>query len=232
MDTTYLSSEQIQAIYDFTRKKYVKYYDVQLEIVDHVASKIEERMMEDDTLTFEMALHEVYKSFGIFGFTKMAQSIHGVHHKMWQKRLRSFVLEYLTLPKLMITLAIVWGFHTIFSFVPSIDIEFLFIQMISFVIVIFCMIGWGLYVKRRGRYKEGKLAVIDGLTLLQIGFIFWAHMPIQMISLVVLSPWFQVVVSCVFAMYSIIAYALLFVFPRYLEQEIEQKYAHLQLDYT
>ena len=37
-----LTTTQIQSIFDFTTTKYIKYYDVQLELVDHIANRIEE----------------------------------------------------------------------------------------------------------------------------------------------------------------------------------------------
>ena len=47
-----LTPTQIQSIFDFTTTKYIKYYDVQLELVDHIANRIEELQTEDVQLTF------------------------------------------------------------------------------------------------------------------------------------------------------------------------------------
>ena len=37
-----LTKEQIQQLYKFTRQHYVEYYDVQTELVDHLANDIEQ----------------------------------------------------------------------------------------------------------------------------------------------------------------------------------------------
>jgi hypothetical protein len=64
-----LNDEQIQELYNFCRKHYVSYYDVQAELVDHLASSVEEEMQQNNDLNFEKALEKVYLSFGINGFS-------------------------------------------------------------------------------------------------------------------------------------------------------------------
>lgn len=66
-----LSKEEIQKLVHFTEKKYVDFYDVQIELVDHLASAIEDELRNDQNLTFETALDKVYGRFGIFGFDEV-----------------------------------------------------------------------------------------------------------------------------------------------------------------
>lgn len=68
-----LSKEQIEHLFTFTKKKFVHWYDLQVELVDHIANKIEAEMANDSKLTFERALGKVYASFGIFGFAKIVR---------------------------------------------------------------------------------------------------------------------------------------------------------------
>jgi hypothetical protein len=68
-----LDEAQINELFRFTEKKYVRWYDLQVELVDHLASKIEELMSKDNKLSFEHALQKVYAEFGIFGFAKVVQ---------------------------------------------------------------------------------------------------------------------------------------------------------------
>ena len=42
-----LSSNQIQQLYTFTQQHYVEYYDLQTELVDHLANSIEEQCTEN-----------------------------------------------------------------------------------------------------------------------------------------------------------------------------------------
>ena len=68
-----LSEIEINKLFRFAEKKMVPWYDLQIEIVDHLASCIEDEMTADSKLTFDLALEKVYNGFGIFGFAKIVQ---------------------------------------------------------------------------------------------------------------------------------------------------------------
>lgn len=68
-----LTEVQIDALYEFVKKKYVDYYDVQLELVDHLASEVEQHMAANPAVSFDSALQQVYSGFGLFGFTEVVE---------------------------------------------------------------------------------------------------------------------------------------------------------------
>ncbi len=68
-----LTKQEIDYLFEFVRKKNIHFYDLQLEIVDHLAMLIEEKMEEDNVLTVQTALPIVYLKFGIFGFAHIVQ---------------------------------------------------------------------------------------------------------------------------------------------------------------
>jgi hypothetical protein len=51
-----LTHSQIQYIHDFVKRKYVDYYDVQIELVDHIATAMEEKIELNPKLDFYTAL--------------------------------------------------------------------------------------------------------------------------------------------------------------------------------
>ena len=63
-----LTKEQIQGLYKFTREHFVEHYDVQTELVDHLANDIEQIWKEKPQLTFREARDTSFKKFGVFGF--------------------------------------------------------------------------------------------------------------------------------------------------------------------
>jgi len=101
-----LSKKQIDQLFLFTEKKLVRYYDVQVELVDHLATRIEEEMEADKNLGFELALQRVYAAFGIFGFAHVVQEKQNALQKrsfhLWMNELKSFV----TFPKVIFTLTL------------------------------------------------------------------------------------------------------------------------------
>lgn len=99
-----VTEEQIAQLEAFCNKHYVRYYDVRMELIDHLANAIEERRSENPGLSFEAALEEVYSEFGKTGFRSiivakeaaMAQE----HKRYYHKQFRSFF----SLPKILFTL--------------------------------------------------------------------------------------------------------------------------------
>ena len=69
-----VSTEQIQQLHTFVRGKRVRYYDLELELVDHLASSIEEQWITNPERTFEQALENSYRTFGVTGFGGIVQS--------------------------------------------------------------------------------------------------------------------------------------------------------------
>ena len=62
------TSEEIEQLYQFTRQHYVEFYDVQTELVDHLASSMEQNWEKEPELSFEENLQREFKKFGVFGF--------------------------------------------------------------------------------------------------------------------------------------------------------------------
>ena len=130
-----LTDQQIEQLFAFTRRKYVRYYDLQVELVDHLATSIEEEMDANPQLGFEHALQKVYNRFGIFGFAKVVQeresSLLKYNRKIWWDIFKSFF----TIPR--ITLTGVVYFTTVLStqVIPADALcIFIFIAWLSFTI--------------------------------------------------------------------------------------------------
>lgn len=62
-----------------------KYIDVQMEILDHVATAVEERMTENPGLTFQDAVNQTQASFGPKGFRQIEISIIGGMTRRYRK---------------------------------------------------------------------------------------------------------------------------------------------------
>ena len=101
-----LTENHIDQLYKFTRKHYVYFYDVQSELVDHLANDIEGIWEEKPNLSFEQARDASFKKFGIFGFMDVIEAKQKQMNKLYMKILWRFVKEWVTLPKLVITSSI------------------------------------------------------------------------------------------------------------------------------
>src|SRR5690554_8211682 len=98
-----LTDKQIQQIFDFTRKHYVEYYDVQVELVDHLANAIEVQWKENPNISFDDALEIEFKKFGIFGFTGLVEQMHNALRKHYHIMLCNEVSKFMSIPKALTT---------------------------------------------------------------------------------------------------------------------------------
>ena len=96
-----LTNEQIEYLFTFCEKHFVKYYDVQVELVDHLASTIEKKMISDSKITFENALEAVYSSFGPKGFTSLIEEKQKLSKKQSRKLFYSIFRDQFKWPKII-----------------------------------------------------------------------------------------------------------------------------------
>lgn len=95
-----LNQTQLTKLKSFISKKGIKHIDVQMEILDHMASAIEYRMSSDQRLSFEDAIAQTNASFGIFGISELENAIiSGLSKKyskiFWKQFLSLFGLRYI-----------------------------------------------------------------------------------------------------------------------------------------
>jgi hypothetical protein len=127
-----LSKEQIDQLFKFTEKKYVRWYDLQVEIVDHLATKIEELITKEPALSFESALQRVYTGFGIFGFAMIVRekerALEISTRRIWWKA----VGQFFTWPKIAFTACL---FMTTQQLYQMVNIEVLQIVFLAVYVV-------------------------------------------------------------------------------------------------
>jgi len=105
MEERKITPEEIDQLFDFCRKHYVNQYDLQIELVDHLASDIENRWEQDPELSFKQALNQTYKDFGISGFSKIKCESEKALRKKYNHLFWAFTAGYFKFPKIMMTLA-------------------------------------------------------------------------------------------------------------------------------
>ena len=126
-----LSNAQIQDLYTFTQKHYVEWYDVQLELVDHLANGIEAQWNENPKLTFEDALQLEFKKFGICGFSDViAKKTNALNKEYWLLIWHGFK-DYFKLPKLIITVFLIWVYFQAFVFLMEYNINLVMVPTLT-----------------------------------------------------------------------------------------------------
>lgn len=135
-----LTPEQIDRLYQFTRQHYVEYYDLQTELVDHLANSIEAQWQESSKISFEEALQKEFKKFGVFGFMDLLEKKQKAMARRYYKWVWNHFKAFFELPKIIGTVLLIATLFYFFKFndhnIKIIKILFL----IQFVIVFFAMV--------------------------------------------------------------------------------------------
>lgn len=150
-----LTQDHIQQLYKFMRVHYVEYYDLQTELVDHMANGIEEQWQNNPNLSFEEALQGEFKKFGVFGFMNVAEKRQKALGKKYRSIIWRFYKEWLQLPKLVLTFSAVIIMYTILHYTRDSDVKEYVCFGMAFLLLVFSM-GY-LFVSRKDRkFKMGE----------------------------------------------------------------------------
>jgi len=230
-----LSKEQINQLYTFTRQHYVEWYDLQTELVDHLANDIESIWKKEPQLSFNQAKNKAFKKFGIFGFGDVIKDKSNAVSKHYRKLLWKIFKDFFKPPKVIITLLITL---IIFSLI-NLTAYHLTILIIAFWIIFIIPIIFGLWYKLElnKRFKDtGKKWLIDEV-IKQSGllFIISIQIPIQLLKYInpedalKLNSTELLVASFFLSIFIIFVYILTKVIPPRLEKEMIQLYPEYKL---
>ena len=133
-----LTPEQIDNLFELCEFHNVRYYDVQIELVDHLASAIEAFWETNPELPFEEAAFMVGEQFGIEPFShasynSILPSISGLHlsgesgfvaikeakekelQRKYERLQWKYIGEFFKLPKIILTLTITFALFFVFK---------------------------------------------------------------------------------------------------------------------
>lgn len=143
---------QIEILYAFTRKHFVEWYDVQTELVDHLANGIEEQWKENPSTSFDDALRNEFKKFGVFGFMEIVEKKTNALSKYYIKEVLQYLKEYFKLPKIIIALFSIWVVFKLMQLFQNKDYFVIPLVLIVFGYVIFYATKESLRIKKN--FKE------------------------------------------------------------------------------
>lgn len=127
-----LTRAQIDQLYLFTRQHYVEWYDLQSELVDHLANAIETQWQENPKLTFDEALNNEFRKFGVFGFMGVVEEKQKFLGKKYRKLIWNYYTEFFRLPKIILTfLSMLLIYKLLIVFEGAKDIIFGLILILS-----------------------------------------------------------------------------------------------------
>ncbi|MFN3967371.1 hypothetical protein [Flavobacterium sp.] len=150
-----LNADQVERLYAFTRQHYVEYYDLQTELVDHLANAIEEQWQQNPKLSFEEALQKEFKKFGVFGFMEVVEKRQAALNKKYNKLVWNELKAFFSLPKIIGTFAAI---GIVFYLLKYFQKDVLMVQMGFLALVVFFFLGIFMLSRKnkKNHQKTGK----------------------------------------------------------------------------
>ena len=221
-----LTTAQIDQLYLFTRQHYVEWYDLQSELVDHLANAIETQWQENPKLTFDEALNKEFQKFGVFGFVDVVEKRRKYLNRKYNKLVLNNLKLFFSIPTIMVTIALVAIFFVLLSFLQK---HIPFIQLMFALLTILFI--FGLYIYSRKNKKEAQLS---GKKWLFKDIIFGYSSMAGLISFPIQfavkstfenhSNWFLLLMSFLIVLLALIEYVVLILIPSKSEEYLTQTY--------
>lgn len=147
-----LNEQQINQLYLFTRRHFVEWYDLQSELVDHLANSIEDRWKENPKLTFEEALELEFKKFGIFGFMDVVDERRRFLSKKYSRIIWKHYKEFFRLPKIILTVSSMYFLYFLSEKLQ--DSQYLYLSILAVIGVVFTVESRKIYKAQKLKEKE------------------------------------------------------------------------------
>jgi hypothetical protein len=146
-----LTAGQVEYIADYIESRDIKWYELQVELTDHMVSSMEEFWVKDPELTFHQVKQYAEEKFGRNGFKAIEKERKPILQKEFDKKQRRMVADYLKFPKIVGSILFAFvAFKVSFYFdSPSIYLFGLFASSFIFIIPM-------IYLWIRNRKIEGK----------------------------------------------------------------------------
>lgn len=228
-----LTEQNIQDLYKFTRQHYVEHYDLQTELVDHLANDIEEIWKENPNLSFEKARDKSFKKFGIFGFMDVVEKKQKQMHKRYWKIIWRFASEWFEVPKIILTISIFLGFLVLINLPFAREI---------FLIAILAFAAYSTFVSfkykrwRENKIKKEKVFLLEDMightksnfTMLTLLNVFNC-LNVSHFSLIDLSIYWQIAIALFGTLLVITSYITSTVIPEKAEELLIETYPEYKI---
>ncbi|WP_299527904.1 hypothetical protein [uncultured Lutibacter sp.] len=224
-----LTSSQIQQLYKFTRQHYVEYYDVQTELIDHLANDIEQIWIEQPNFSFEQARDLSFKKFGVFGFMDVVEARQKALNKKYWKMVWEIFKQFFNIPQIVISATLFFTFYYSFHIFPTKEL-FVSIGIAGFLIIFTRL--YSLSKMKKRRFKEtNKKWLFEEYVFNLGGGVAFVNLFFQMINFSpeIVSNTFIIIASLILTSFSLLIYITTFLLPSQIEEILIKQYPEYKL---
>ncbi len=222
---------QIEKLYLFTRQHFVEWYDLQTELVDHLANAIETQWQEFPNRTFDEALQTEFKKFGVFGFMDVVEKRQAALNKKYNKIVWNHFKEFFCLPQIIGTFAAIGILFLILKTILYSEIIFTSLLILILVVFIYELFTNAKKLKKNNERTGKKWLFKEILTGYSQGSAF-LYFPLQIVFqfrgefnndyILILASLFLVVLA-------LFQYIILVTIPNKAEEYLKETYPKYEL---
>lgn len=226
-----VNPQQIERLYEFTRQHYVEYYDVQTELVDHLANAIEEGWQENPDQDFEELLQQEFKKFGIFGFNDVVEERQKAMQKRYLKLVKKEAFQFLKLPKVIIVVFMIWLF------------TYLLLQkevgIVITGIIVFVELAWVFYelirlhkIHKKNKQQDAKIYLLEEILLRTGNTGILGFMPLYwfwIIEKTLTYQYMSIILALMITVSYLLHYIIFRIIPSKKEEILKKAYPEMEL---
>ncbi|WP_457610560.1 hypothetical protein [Lutibacter sp.] len=224
-----LSSNQIQNLYKFTRQHYVEHFDVQTELVDHLANDIEQIWQDQPKLSFEQARDISFKKFGVFGFVDVVEARSKALNKKYWELVWSIFKQFFTIPHILISITIFLAIAVGFDLF-SVKMVLLTISIGGILALFFRL--YFLQKEKKKRFKQTQKKWLLEEYIFNIGGgVAFVNLFFQLAiySPKIITINFQLIMSLILTAFILLIYITAFILPSKIEEILINQYPEYNL---
>lgn len=222
-----VTQDQITDLFAFVRRKRVRFYDLQVELVDHLATGIERIWTKKPEVSFAAARDRVYREFGITGFAHVVDArMQSITKQVWREA-ASFLVSQLHYPQILRTLLVCLMLANLLTFMQDPAI----LSVTLLVLMVFFFVGFQV---RKPRWHKQKVRFIRsegvkgaGSIIIGSAQLLCYYLPIVLQEMATWGFVFAAIGSVLIYALACLCYALTFYADRRAKEEIAEQFPHL-----
>jgi hypothetical protein len=231
-----ITPEETEKLFAFCRQRFVYHYDLQVELVDHLGSSIEQQWNENPEISFEVALLNTFKKFGISGFSKIKVQKQKELARKYNRLLWKYFLEFYRWPKMLMTFAGTMALFTLLRIVENIA----WVIVPYFALLVIASMFYFYFVAPKKlkiqTVPNKKFMLLEYVNQIQLTVVLFSQTPIAAYNISrflhvhsINQPWVLLLISFLIISLNIILYAQFFYVPEKIKEHFKEQFPEFAL---
>jgi hypothetical protein len=173
-----LTNQQIEYVENYIISKYIKYYELQIELTDHMVTSMEEFWKKDPELTFHQVKYYAEDKFGRNGFKAIEEERTQILRKEFKREQLKMVAEYFKFPKIILSILLAFlAFKASFYFDEPVNFV---AKLFALLVILVTPALYSFYTNRKINGKRFLQLNISHSTFTGIfGLMYWILFPLN-----------------------------------------------------